>query len=146
MTTADVDTSILSTLPPELDNITFQLFIENLSKFNQTQLLPVFECNLLADVGKRRVSPAEILACIIAILTVFENIIILIAILTGPRSLRKPPYWFIASLAAADFFTGIEIVLAIFVPVGESPNSRIVLKVSPSLFLNFLICYILSCL
>jgi len=80
-------------------------------------------------IEERRVTTAEIIACTIALFTVLENIVILAAIVTGPISLRKPPYWFIASLASADFLTGIEIVLAIFVPVGESPLSRIALKV-----------------
>lgn len=82
----------------------------------------------------RTVSPAELVACVIAVLTVIENIVILMAILRGHRSLRKPPYWFIASLAVADLLTGVEVVLAVFVPIGSSPLIRIVLKVGE---LNF---------
>ena len=90
-------------------------------------------CN---TVEKRTVTLAESIACLISILTVVENMLILIAIFKGPASLRKPPYWFIASLAAADLLTGAEVILAIFIPVGSSPQSRIVLKVKSHLYLN----------
>jgi len=85
---------------------------------------------LCGDSEGRTVSIAEVIACFISLVTVIENLAILTAIIRGPSSLRKPPYWFIASLAVADLLTGLEVVLAIFVPVGTSPNSRIVLKVS----------------
>ena len=88
------------------------------------------KCGNLSGIEERKETPAEIIATTIAIVTVLENTVILIAIATGPTSLRKPPYWFIASLAAADLLTGIGIVLAVFVPVGDSPLSRIALKVS----------------
>ena len=87
------------------------------------------DCLNVSGIEGRKVTSAEIIACIIAIVTVIENAVILLAIGTGPRSLRKPPYWFISSLAAADLLTGFEIALAIFIPVGTSPLSRIVLKV-----------------
>ncbi|XP_076814337.1 adenosine receptor A3-like [Clavelina lepadiformis] len=95
---------------------------------NTTSFLLNSEENTCSTVGERKVTLAEIIACVISILTVAENVVILIAITRGPRCLRKPPYWFIASLAAADLLTGFEVVLAIFVPVGNSPLSRIVLK------------------
>ena len=83
-------------------------------------------CETVID---RRVTVSEAVACVISILTVLENVAILIAIKKGPRVLRKPPYWFSASLAAADLLTGLEVVLAISVPVGSSPLSRIALNV-----------------
>lgn len=87
----------------------------------------------VCDVGiPRQVSFAEGIACAIAILTILENALILIAITRGHRNLRKPPYWFIASLSLADLLTGVEVILAIFVPIGDDPLSRIVLKVQCS--------------
>ena len=77
----------------------------------------------------RKLSIAEAVACVISMLTVLENLVILTTILRGPKSLRKPPYWFIASLSAADMLTGLEVVLAVFVPIGTSPLYRIFWKV-----------------
>uniref|UniRef100_H2YLI4 G-protein coupled receptors family 1 profile domain-containing protein n=1 Tax=Ciona savignyi TaxID=51511 RepID=H2YLI4_CIOSA len=76
----------------------------------------------------RSVSVAEGIACTISIFTIIENLVILLAIIKGPASLRKPPYWFIASLACADLLSGLEVIIAIFVPVGSSPLSRVALK------------------
>ena len=87
------------------------------------------EENLCNVFEERKVTSAEIIACTISVLTIIENLTILAAIIKGPRSLRKPPYWFIASLAAADLLTGVEVIVAIFIKVGTSPQSRIVLKV-----------------
>lgn len=80
--------------------------------------------------NKRETTLAEGIAIFIAVVTILFNAVILLAIVKGPSSLKKPPYWFIASLAAADLLTGAEVVTAIVVPVGTSPLSRIVLKVS----------------
>ena len=98
--------------------------------FNQS-FNPINEEDTCGAVEERKVTLAEIIACAISVLTILENAVILIAIVKGPRSLRKPPYWFLASLSAADLLTGVEVIFAIFIPVGTSPQSRIVLKVRP---------------
>ena len=87
-------------------------------------------CNL---PGSRKVTSAEYIACLIAFFTILENGVILFAICKGPRSLRKPPYWFIANLALADALTGVGVLLAVFLPIGDNPTSRIALKVKQSL-------------
>ncbi|XP_002130878.3 sphingosine 1-phosphate receptor 3 [Ciona intestinalis] len=92
--------------------------------FNETNANLEF-CN---NTTPRSLSVAEAVACVISVFTVVENMIILLAIIKGPVSLRKPPYWFIASLASADLLSGIEVILAIFLPVGSSPLSRVALK------------------
>ena len=56
------------------------------------------------------------------------NFVILIAIIKGPISLKKPQYWFTASLAVADSLTGFGVNLAIFVPIATSPLSQVVSK------------------
>nr|XP_039263046.1 cannabinoid receptor 2-like [Styela clava] len=103
------------------ENSTAQLMNETVSHYFREREI----CELH---NAREVTIAEKVACIIAVLTILENSVILSAITKGHRSLRKPPYWFIASLAVADLFTGFEVVLAIFIPIGDNPMSRIVLK------------------
>lgn len=41
---------------------------------------------------------------------------------------RTPTFFLISSLATADMLTGISVILAITVPVGEDPLSRVILK------------------
>jgi len=77
---------------------------------------------------KRKTTLAEGIAVMIAVVTILLNLLILLVIIRGPSSLKKPPYWFIASLAAADLLTGAEVITAIVIPVGTSPLSRIALK------------------
>lgn len=102
--------------------------IRRLFKMNSTDEWITLEQEVCGLRKAREVTIAEMVACIIAVLTVLENSMILTAITRGHRSLRKPPYWFIANLAIADLLTGVEVVLAIFIPIGTSPLSRICLK------------------
>ena len=129
--TSQFNSAVTVSTRAQHSNVSSRLFSENMLNFNVSfnAGIIVRDCKTFREIEERRVTTAEIIACIIALFTVLENAVILYAIATGPRSLRKPPYWFIASLAAADFLTGIEITVAIFAPVGESPLSRIALKV-----------------
>ena len=118
-----------------------QIFIRainmNVSQFilNASTIYPFFNESATTihhcDVEeKRKTTLAEGIAVMIAVVTILLNLLILLVIIRGPSSLKKPPYWFIASLAAADLLTGAEVITAIVIPVGTSPLSRIALKVS----------------
>ena len=125
----DYDRVFQDEITPQFVNIKPILTINKEIMYNHS-MTPTMEETICDTVKIRKVTISETIACVISILTVLENVAILIAIKRGPRTLRKPPYWFIASLAAADLLTGFEVVLAVFIPVGTSSLSRIALKVS----------------
>lgn len=99
---------------------------------NATDLLREQEQKICNTPSSRNTTVAEYIACLIAFVTIMENSVILVAICRGNRSLRKPPYWFIANLAVADTLTGLGVLMAVFMPIGDGPASRIALKVCHS--------------
>lgn len=112
--------------------------------WNQTLLLHIHETEICNTPSSRNTTVAEYVACLIASVTIVENCVILGAIFRGNRSVRKPPYWFIANLAVADALTGLGVILAVFLPIGSGPSSRIGLKVMSPVAVAYLVLYTLG--
>ncbi|CAK8683415.1 unnamed protein product [Clavelina lepadiformis] len=70
----------------------------------------------------------EIITTLICALAIFVNLCVLLVICIGPRAFRTPTFFCISSLATADMLTGISVVIAIYVPVGDQLWERVVLK------------------